>query len=188
MLKHACFPVLLLIAACKPPATDDYVDRAGAASDDAVASDPLPSPDTEGAVWAPSQTEGRIIYGLPGEAPLVALQCVEEDAAPARVRLTRFAPADPEAKAMAALIGNAHVGRIPVDAVWNGSVWLWVGDVAAEDERLETLTGRRAVELTIPGAGSVVLNPDARPARLIARCRDAAAPSPAADEQSPPAR
>lgn len=157
---------LIALAGCKPPATDDYLERVDLSETGAFASDPQPSPDAEGAVWADSQTERRIIYGKPGEVPLMALAC--EDGT---ISVTRYASADPEAKAMLALIGNGHVARLPVDAQWNGSAWLWRGAYSAQSDKLEVLTGRRQVEATIPGAGSVILNPSGRPARLVAECR-----------------
>jgi len=168
--------VVLTLAACKPPATDGYQERVDLAQAGRFASDPIVSPDTEGAVWAQSRTPRRIVYGLPGAVPQVALECVGSGV-DAAIRLTRFAPADAEAKALAAVIGNGHIARLPVAADWNGQAWIWQGEVPVLDPRLEALTGTRSVELTIPGAGSVAINPDVQPARLIAQCREGAGPS-----------
>ncbi len=167
MLRLLVSVCLILPSACKPPATDDYLERVDLSETGAFASDPLPSPDTEGAVWADSQTPGRIIYGRPGEAPVMALACEDRS-----IVVTRFVPADAEARAMLALIGNGHVARLPVDAMWNGSAWLWRGAYPVESDKLEVLTGRRQVEATIAGAGTVILNPSERPARLVAQCRE----------------
>ena len=134
----------------------------------AFASEPLDSPDTELAVWA--LNEGRLLYGNPGQRPLLALACEgEEDAR--QLVITRFAAADPQAKALMPLIGNGHVERLKVEAVWNGRAWLWQGSYPAADPRLDVLTGPRKVELTIPGAGSVEINPSQRPALFIDECR-----------------
>lgn len=165
--------VLALLAGCKPPATDGYQERVDLAEAGRFASAPIISPDTKGAIWAPSRAPLRIVYGISGEAPQVALECVGTGA-DATIRLTRFAPADAEAKALAALIGNGHIARLPVAAWWNGQAWIWQGEVSVLDPRLEALTGTRQVELTIPGAGSVAINPDAQPARLVAECRQLA--------------
>ncbi len=161
---------LLLLAGCKPPATDGYKERVDLAQAGRFASAPIESPDTKGAVWAPSGAPRRIVYGVPGQAPQVALECIGTGSDTA-IRLTRFAPADAEAKALAALIGNSHIARLPVAAWWNGKAWIWQGEVSVLDPRLEALTGTRQVELTIPGAGSVAINGDAQPSRLIAECR-----------------
>lgn len=166
---------LLLLAGCKPPATDGYKERVDLAEAGRFASPPILSPDTEDAVWAQSGAPRRIVYGLPGRAPEVALECVGTGPDTA-IRLTRFAPADAEAKALAALIGNSHIARLPVAAWWNGKAWIWQGEVPVLDPRLEALTGTRQVELTIPGAGSVTINADANPSRLIAECRALAGP------------
>lgn len=135
------------------------------------ASPPLASPDTQDAVWAMS--EDSLLYGTPGAKPLLSLTCEGEAGAPELV-ITRFAPADPQAKALMPLIGNGHVERLKIEATWNGRAWLWQGSYAASDPRLEVLTGPRAVELTIPGAGSVVLRPSQRPGRFIDTCRGTA--------------
>ncbi len=169
---------LALLAACKPPAADGYVERTGREAVGPFASAPLPSPDTTGAIWAPSEKPQRIIFGLPGKPPLVALACTDT-----AIELTRFAPADPNAQALAALVGNSHVVRIPVDAVPSGRASIWRGSVAAIDPGLEALTGTEPVELTIPGAGTVVLNPSPLPGALVTQCR----PPALLPEPAPPA-
>lgn len=160
---------LAALAGCKPPATDDYVARVALETAERHASEPLPSPDVEGALWAPGEGEARILYGKPGEAPLMTLAC-EDGGDGQRIHITRFAAADPRAKAILALIGNGHVVRLDVDATWNGRAWLWEGYAAADDPQMEVLTGPRRVEATIAGAGSLMLNPSQQPRRLIEGC------------------
>lgn len=173
MKRNWALLALLPLAACKPPASDDMADR-GAVHDAREAPlPPLDSPDVTGAVWAETATPGKILYGKPGQPALVALEC---DATDKRVRLTRFAIADAEASALMPLIGNGHIARLPVDAVWSGKVWLWQGSYAPGLPDLDVLTGPREVELTIPGAGTVLLNPSQRPGVLIDRCRARFAP------------
>ena len=160
----------LALAACKPPAADEYVERVAAPDNRIGPGVPIDSPDTQGAVWAESDRDARIIYGRPGQSPWFALACEERGGIPI-VHITRFIAADPEAQAMMALIGNGHRARLPVDAQWNGRVWLWEGYYAPDNPDLDVLTGPRQVEATVPGAGSVIFNPSQRPARLIDRCR-----------------
>ncbi|MDN3644833.1 hypothetical protein QWY75_01285 [Pontixanthobacter aestiaquae] len=162
--------LLLAITACKPPATDDYVERVTLSEADGLASMPIDSPDTEDAVWVESDRAGRILYGEPGGTPLMALACTEE-AGKRFVHITRFAKADPDAQALIALIGNGHTARLPIDAAWNGRVWLWEGNYPASSLDLNVFTGPRRIEATVPGAGSVILNPSPRPAQLVEACR-----------------
>lgn len=164
----------LALSACKPPASDEYSGRGEAADQTTGPSAPIASPDTTDAFWADSTQGDRIIYGQPGKAPYLALSC-EESADGSDIHVTRFTQADREAQALMALIGNGHMARLPVDATFNGTVWLWEGRYNAADTDLDVLTGPRQVELTIPGAGRVVLNPSDRPAQLIAECRRSAA-------------
>ncbi|MBU2340630.1 MAG: hypothetical protein KKE77_05245 [Alphaproteobacteria bacterium] len=160
---------LVALASCKPPAADDYVARVGLEAKSGP-SEPLLSPDTEQAQWVASREPGRIIYGNPGAPPLLALACVEGPGG-GRIVYERIVDADPDAKAILALIGNSHVTRLFVDAEKTGDDWRWRGATEADDPALEVLTGPRQVEATVPGAGSVILNPSSLPRELINRCR-----------------
>ena len=142
------------------------------------------SPDTEGAVWASSATPLRIVFGHPGKPPLLAIECA---GSPALLKVTRFAATDPRAKGMMALIGNGHVERLKVDALdLGGRGWLWQGRFEPADPRLDALTGARRLELTIPGAGSLLLPGSPRPGELIERCRQIASPEPSEQPSAPP--
>lgn len=169
MLRFAALTTALLVVACKPPATEEYSGRELPEQREAP-SEPLDSPDTSGAIWAPSEQDGRIIYGKPGERPLFALACLESEAGNT-IEFTRYARADAGAKAMLSLIGNRHVARYKIDAVERGEAWLWQGSISAEDPGLDALTGQGEVEATVPGAGSLILNPSRLPGMLVTRCR-----------------
>lgn len=175
MLSRLLFSLVFLAAACKPPASEDYVARVGLQEREAP-SDPIDSPDTQGALWAPSATERRILYGIPGEAPLMTLECHSGSGEP-RIVFIRNAKADPDAEAVLALIGNGHVSRLWIDATRDGRRWLWRGETAAGDPALEVFTGPNRIEATVPGAGSVILNPSGLPGRLINECRAQAGPA-----------
>jgi hypothetical protein len=170
-----------LLAACKPPASDEYGERSRIPLRAEGPSEPIASPDTSGAVWAPSTRPDRLLYGKPGERPLLALECIDKNTQP-RIAYTRFAKADPHAKAMIALIGNANVARFKIDAVESNGAWIWEGSVDATEPTLDALTGDREVEVTVPGEGTVVANPSTLPGDLIERCRALA--SPPSDEAS----
>ncbi len=161
---------VLALAACKPPASDEYTERTRIAPRAATPSEPIRSPDTEGAVWAATDNADRLLYGKPGERPFFALECTDQGGLPL-VAYTRFAKADAHAKAILALIGNGHVSRLKIDATERGDIWRWEGAVEAEDPALDVLTGTRQVEATVPGAGSLILHPSALPGELVENCR-----------------
>ncbi|MEO1967237.1 MAG: hypothetical protein ABGW87_00810 [Sphingomonadaceae bacterium] len=176
-LRKAALLVLLPLAGCKPPAADNYVERVGISQRQAP-SPPIASPDSKGAIWVPSPKRvERLLYGKPGQPPLMALECNGKGAS-AAITYTRFAAADRDAQAILALIGNGHVSRLKIDATREGDAWLWHGSVNPHDEALEALTGSHRVEATVPGAGSVILNASPLPGELIRLCR-AQSPEPA---------
>ena len=171
--------LVLALGACQPPASDEYSERSRIAPQADGPSEPITSPDTQGAVWAAADNPDRLLYGKPGERPLFALECQDQGGLPL-IAFTRFARADAGAKAMLALIGNGHVSRLKIDATERGEVWRWEGAIEAADPALDVLTGPRQVEATVPGAGSLILNPSGAPGELVERCRAMAAPEPAA--------
>lgn len=183
MRRTLALAPLALLAACKPPASDDYVERTRIETPVEGPSEPIDSPDTEGAIWAPAERDTRLLYGKPGERPLFALECLSDGKGP-EMGYTRFAKADPHAQAILALIGNGHVSRLKIDAAQVGDAWRWEGTVPASDPRLDVLTGAREVEATVPGAGSVILNPSSLPGELVERCR--ALDEPLSEEVLPP--
>ncbi len=175
-MRALCLLPLAILAACNPPAADRYVARIGV-KERAAPLPPVASPDTEGAIWAPTAANPlRLIYGKPGEKPLFALACGGKVGAP-ELTYTRLAIADANAKAILALIGNGHVARLKIDATRSGRYWLWQGSAPAGSEDFEVLTGARQVEATVPGAGSLILNPSQLPGDLITRCRALAPPA-----------
>ncbi|MBX7457902.1 hypothetical protein K3152_06560 [Qipengyuania sp. 1NDH17] len=178
MLRISVLSSILLLAACKPPASDEYLARMEVSDERTRPSEPVDSPDTEGAAWALGQS-GRLLYGKPGEEPLLSLACEDGTLA-----FTRYERADANSKAVLALIGNGHVERLWIDAEQEGEAWLWRGRLPADDPRLEVLTGRNRVEATVPGAGSLVLNASQRPGEFITRCAGTMA-APPEPEESP---
>ena len=85
----------------------------------------------------------RLVYGRPGEPVMLAVECVRTagDAAPARIRISRHAPADRDAGALLALIGNGAIGRMEVAATKQGQRQIWQGELPAEDRGWEPLAG-----------------------------------------------
>ena len=177
MLRHTLLCATLILTACKPPASEDYIARDDPGDERVAPRAPVDSPDTEGAAWAFSPQSGRLLFGRPGEAPFFSLACDE-----GMLVYTRYVAADAGAKAVLALIGNGHVERLWIDAEQQGEAWLWRGRIPADDQRLEVLTGPRRVEATVPGAGSLILNPSSKPGEFITRCASQLPPM-----QDPPA-
>jgi hypothetical protein len=168
--------LLLTLAACRPPASDGYVQRIelGGRDGDRPHVEPT-SPQVDGAIWATSGGPDRIVFGRPGQRPFLSLACIGTGATRA-LEVTRFAETDPGAKGMMALVGNGHVERLKIDAEWNGRGWLWRGRYLPADTRLEAFTGTRKLELTIPGAGTLLLEGSNAPGQLIELCRRLSAP------------
>jgi len=170
-----------LAAGCKPPPTDSDTARAATIVSLQAPSAPQPSPDTTNAVWRVSEKqEGRLVYGIPGEPALLALECLAStQEAPATIRIARYAPADRGAGALLALIGNGAIGRLEVDALREGKRQFWHGQAPAQDIAWEPLNGPREITATVPGAGLVRLNPSALPMAFLAQCRSSGPAAPA---------
>lgn len=159
------------LAGCKPPPTDAAVARVSLLAPTSGPSEPLPSPDATGALWTGTDNPQRLVYGVPGQPVLLALECVGGDTAEAMLRITRHAPADNGASALLALIGNGWIGRFPVDATEIGGRVVWQGDIPATTREWAALKPEREATATVPGAGLVKLNASPLPMALITACR-----------------
>lgn len=169
-MRLAFLIAISALAGCKPPPGDAGMDRELPRDEPTFASAPLPSPDTQGAIWAPSAaSDARIIYGVPEEPALLSLECNQDGAEPL-VEITRMAPADEGAEALLALVGNGAIGRIEVDAREVGTRVFWRGAVSPADRNIEPLKGPRKLTATIPGAGMVDLNPSPLPGAFLEAC------------------
>lgn len=160
-----------MLAGCKPPPTDNSVARVSLLGPVSGPSEPLPSPDTTGAMWTQSTKPLRLVYGVPGKPVLVALECLDPASPDARIRITRQSPADEGASALLALIGNGWIGRFPVDATVTGTRSVWQGDVPAQAREWDALKPEREATVTVPGAGLVKLNASPLPMALVTACR-----------------
>ncbi len=176
------FAALAVLAACKPPPTDAAVARVSLLAPTRGPSEPLPSPDTTGALWAATGNPLRLVYGVPGKPVLLALECRAPGTSEAALRITRHAPADEGAAALLALIGNGWIGRFPVDATPVAGTSIWQGEVPASAREWAALKPERDASLTVPGAGLLKLKASPLPMQLITACRgkkDAAPAAPA---------
>lgn len=137
---------------------------------------------TAGAVssgWAPAQPDGgqwqaaadRLVFGVPGQAPLLSLACEPGPAGTTRLRIERTTRAEAGAKALVALIGNGRIARLPLNALSDGEAGRWEGVVRARDARLDVLKGGNSIEATLPGGGTLKLPASLEPRRLLEACR-----------------
>ena len=170
MLSGAVLAALSL-PGCKPPPTDAAIARSAIVPLATGPSTPIASPETEGAIWAQSANPLRLVYGVPGQPVLLALECSDAAKPEARLKITRHASADKGAGALLALIGNGRIGRFPVDASAQGERLLWEGEVTASAPGWDAFKGQREATATVPGAGLVRLNPSPLPMQLVETCR-----------------
>ena len=182
VVSGAALLALAALPACKPPASDDLSDSGVIEADRVGPMAPIASPSTDGADWVELPAGKRLLYGIPGNPPLIALTCENGGA---DIGIIRYVVTDAGAKALMALIGNGRIARLPIDAVFNEKVWVWHGTYDANQNDLDVLGGSREVELTIPGAGSTVLNPSEKPGEFLDRCRRQGEPAP--DQPNSPA-
>jgi hypothetical protein len=180
MLAGLLLPALA-VPACKPPPSDAAVARVSLLSSSSGPSEPLPSPDTTRAVWASTAAPLRLVYGVPGQPVLLALECAAPATPDARLRITRHALADDGAQALLALVGNGHIGRFAVDATTVGGRVVWQGEAPAQNAAWDALKPEREATATVPGAGLVRLNPSPLPMQLVTACRGSQQPAVPAD-------
>ncbi len=144
----------------------------------------LASPDVTGARWATDASPHRIVYGKEGEAPLIALECVQNGPQP-QLLLTRLAPAPAGGKAIFAVDGNGYIGRWHADAAEVNGERVWQSTIDLSEYKLPALTGPRFIEATVSGAGTVVIHQNELPRQLVETCRGFTVPSATGPTQPP---
>lgn len=132
--------------------------------------EPAASPDTEEASWRVAGNGQAIHFGNAGEPPLLSLACDLREQ-PIRLRIIRHASARPGLKALLPVIGNGTISRFKVDATLNEGEWRWEGAVPSNDPALDVFTGRRELEATLPGAGSLLIEGSRIPGEFVTWCR-----------------
>ena len=170
-VKKLCLSILLLsLAACQQQ------DDASGATQRIVLSEvrseamALPSPDTSEAEWTVAEDGRAIQFGNEDEKPLLSFACrLRED--PPELQIIRHAAARPGQKALFPVLGNGSISRFEVDAeLWEGE-WAWVGSLPADDPDLSVFTGRRNIEATLPGRGTLKISGSRLPGEFIDWCR-----------------
>ena len=185
-MRVATTLAFLSLAACKPAEAPEGVQRIDLDDARPETEQPLASPDTEDAEWTVAPNGQSIGFGKPGGKPWLSLACrVKAD--PPTIRLIRHVTVRPGQKALFPVIGNGTISRFKVDAKLADSEWHWEGEVPADDALLEVFTGRREIEATLPGAGSLVIAGSPIPGEFINWCRKrGAVPAPAPSRSETP--
>lgn len=160
------------LAACSAAASDNVVQKF---SLEEIHSQPEPilaaSPDVTNAVWASLDNASSLRFGKPGEAPLFSLTCEQAQASGPFIHIVRYAPADPGAKALLALLGARMNARLAAETHSQGGAWRWESRTPAIDPQLDVFLDGGAVEATLPGGGTLKLAASAEPARVVNACR-----------------
>jgi len=169
-LAGAALFAIVALAACDRPETPVDGQRISLDAARGTIEQPLPSPDTVNASWTVAKNGQSIDFGNPGETPLLTLSCHLKDKAPT-IHIVRHVTTRPGEKALFPVIGNGMVSRFKVDATLADGEWRWEGVVPAEDGSLDVFTGRRELEATLPGAGTLIIDGSAIPGEFVDWCR-----------------
>lgn len=184
LISFFCLP----LAACSAAASDNVVQKF---SFEEIGSQPEPilaaSPDVTHAVWAALDSANSLRFGKPGETPLFSLTCEEAQGAGPFIHMVRYAPADPGAKALLALLGARMNARLAAETHSEGGAWRWESRTPALDPQLDVFLDGSAVEATLPGGGTLKLAASAEPARIVTACRHGMTAQATAEPVTPPA-
>ena len=130
----------------------------------------LPSPDTSNARWTVAEDGRAIQFRNEGEPPLLTLGCrLREN--PPELRIVRHVTARPSEKALFPVLGNGTISRFKLDAELSEGEWVWEGSVPTNDPQLDVFTGRRNIEATLPGGGTLKIAGSPLPGEFIDWCR-----------------
>jgi len=146
-----------------------------------------PSPDIEGAKWSITEDELGIQFGKDSTTPILSLECEPSDEHEPLMTVIRHAKSEPGAKALFAVIGNGIAARMKLDAVLADGGWRWEGTLPAKAGEFDVFTGPRAIEATLPGAGTVKLPAAKLPREFVGWCRRNGEDLPSPEPVSSPA-
>jgi len=135
-----------------------------------VPSRPLVSPDTSAALWTVSADGQAIHFGAAAEPPFLTLACRLREQ-PAQVEIMRHVRARPGEQALFPVLGNGMISRFKLDAALVSGEWRWQGALPASDPQLDVFTGRREIEATLPGGGTLLIGGSRVPGEFVTWCR-----------------
>ena len=169
-IGHGCLLALTLTLAACGPADPPPAARVELGAARPVQEQPLPSPDTSGAMWQLDRSGLALRFGTPGTSALLTLACLRDGAAP-RLALIRHAHAFPGQAAIFPVIGNGERSRFLADAARAGGRWQWRAEVPTSDPRLAVFEGEGPLLATLPGKGTLAIAGSPAPGAFVARCR-----------------
>ncbi|MXO59422.1 hypothetical protein GRI89_07695 [Altererythrobacter salegens] len=183
-MRCSLVPIVLILAlaACDRPEAPVGGQRISLDDARGTVEEPLASPDTKDAKWTVAKNGQSIDFGIEGGKPFMSLSCKLKDAPPT-IHIIRHVTTRPGEKALFPVIGNGMISRFKVDATLADGEWRWEGAVPAEDGSLEVFTGRRELEATLPGAGSLMIEGSAIPGEFIDWCRKGGAVAKAVEKE-----
>jgi len=161
---------IVLLAACDRPQAPVDGQRISLDAVRGEAENPLPSPDTQGAVWTVSADGRAIDFGQEDEPAFLTLSCDLREQPP-RLHIIRHVIGRPGEKALFPVIGNGTISRFKLDATLVDGEWRWEGAVPASDPQLDVFTGARELEATLPGGGSLAIAGSRIPGEFVNWCR-----------------
>jgi hypothetical protein len=184
-MKRRVAPLLLiLLAACQreeAPVQRISLDAARGGPET-----PISAPDTKDAVWKVSADGQSIDFGAPTGKPYLTIEC-RQRAVPPMLRLIRHVASRPGESALFPVLGRGN-SRFKLDAALEGGEWRWQGDLPASDELWDVFVTGGRLEATLPGGGSLKLDPSNIPGEFVTWCRSAgrtavpASPAPASSQ------
>lgn len=131
--------------------------------------EPLPSPDTEGAVWKVSADGQAIDFGQPGQPPYLTLACRLRESPP-EIRIIRHVLARPGEKALFPVLGTGNA-RFNLDAALEDGEWRWQGDFPTSDKQLDVFLTTNRIQATLPGGGMLMIDGSRVPGEFVTWCR-----------------
>lgn len=162
----ALLPVLLLAACSRgesgdAPVKAQRIDLSGGAIPD------VPPEQPRNSAWR-EEGPDRVVFGAPGQPPLLEVECSGAGREDARIVFTRRVLAPAGAKALFAIEG-AGISRFPLDVVRPGNPGEWRGGALALDPSTSVLNG--GGKATLPGGGTLKLPYSGLTGALLRRCR-----------------
>ncbi|MXO64982.1 hypothetical protein [Altericroceibacterium endophyticum] len=170
-MKRAAILAVLALAACgRQDNAPLQAQRISLEKSGAPTEEPLASPDTDNSRWRVADDGRAIHFGAPDGDPMLTLACRLKETPPQLV-IIRHIAAQPGQKALMPVIGNGMISRFKVDASLNEGEWRWEGSFPATDPDLDVFTGRRDLEATLPGGGSLYIGGSPLPGEFVTWCR-----------------
>lgn len=169
-VRSACTLALVVtLAACGREPQVQRIELSESENAAALALNPLPN--SFGARWHVANDGKGLELARPGGQPFLTLHCTLAQGIAPQLTVIRHAQSAPGAKALFAVLGNGVISRMKLDAKLVRGGWHWEGTYPADAPELDAFTGKRDIEATLPGAGTLRIGGSALPREFIGWCR-----------------